>query len=115
MLASANVACGFHAGDALTLRRTVTGAAEYGVAVTPHVSFRGISGLGRRDMAVAPDELAADVLHQIGALEGLCRNGGTAVPYVKPHGALYHRTRKDHCRRARWWQPLSTTTHPSCS
>lgn len=96
MLASANVARGFHAGDALTLRRTVTEAAEHGVAVTPHISFRGLSGLGRREMAVAPDELAAaDVLHHIGALEGLCRNAGTAVPYFKPHGALYHHTRKD--------------------
>lgn len=95
LLTSANVACGFHAGDALTMRRTVTEAAEHGVAVGAHVSYRDLAGFGRREMAVETDELAADVLYQIGALEGLCRTAGTAVRYVKPHGALYHRTLKD--------------------
>ena len=94
-LTSANVACGFHAGDALTLRRTVVEAARYDVAVGAQVSYRDLAGFGRREMEVEPDELAADVLYQIGALEGLCRTAGTAVRYVKPHGALYHRTLKD--------------------
>lgn len=94
-LTSANVACGFHAGDALTLRRTVNEAAENSVAVGAQVSYRDLAGFGRREMEVEPDELAADVLYQIGALEGLCRTAGTVVRYVKPHGALYHRTLKD--------------------
>jgi len=95
LLTSANVACGFHAGDALTLRRTVTEAALHGVAVGAQVSYRDLAGFGRREMAVEPDELAADVLYQIGALAGLSRTAGTTVRYVKPHGALYHRTLKD--------------------
>lgn len=95
LLSSANVACGFHAGDALTLRRTVTEAGGHGVAVGAHVSYRDLAGFGRREMAVEPDELAADVLYQIGALAGLCHTAGTAVRYVKPHGALYHRTLTD--------------------
>lgn len=95
LLTSANVACGFHAGDALTLRRTVAGAAKHGVAVGAQVSYRDLAGFGRREMEVEPEELAADVLYQMGALDGLCRTVGTAVRYVKPHGALYHRTLRD--------------------
>ncbi len=95
LLTSANVACGFHAGDALTLRRTVVEAAEHGVAVGAQVSYRDLAGFGRREMEMEPDELAADVIYQIGALAGLCRTVGSIVRYVKPHGALYHRTLKD--------------------
>lgn len=95
LLTSANVACGFHAGDALTLRRTVGEAAEHAVAVGAQVSYRDLAGFGRREMDMEPEELTADVLYQIGALDGLCRTAGTAVRYVKPHGALYHRTLKD--------------------
>ncbi len=94
-LTSANVACGFHAGDPLTLRRTVAEAAGHGVVIGAQVSYRDLAGFGRREMAVEPDDLAADVLYQIGALEGLCRVAGSQVRYVKPHGALYHRTLKD--------------------
>lgn len=97
-LTSANVACGFHAGDALTLRRTVERAAQHGVIVGAQVSYRDLAGFGRREMAVEAveaDDLAADVLYQMGALDGLCRTAGTSVRYVKPHGALYHRTLKD--------------------
>ncbi len=94
-LTSANVACGFHAGDALTLRRTVSEAAAHDVAVGAQVSYRDLAGFGRREMTVEPEELAADVLYQVGALDGLCRIVGTTVCYVKPHGALHHRTLKD--------------------
>ena len=94
-LSSANVACGFHAGDPLTLRRTVAEAAGHGVVIGAQVSYRDLAGFGRREMDVEPDDLAADVLYQIGGLEGLCRVAGTQVRYVKPHGALYHRTLKD--------------------
>ncbi len=94
-LTSANVACGFHAGDPLTLRRTVSEAAERAVVIGAQVSYRDLAGFGRREMAVEPDDLAADVLYQIGALEAMCRVAGTSVRYVKPHGALYHRTLTD--------------------
>jgi UPF0271 protein len=99
-LTSANVACGFHAGDPLTLRRTVAAAAEHGVAVGAQVSYPDLAGFGRRAMDLAPDELEADVLYQLGALEGLARAAGTQVRYLKPHGALYHRTLDDEAQAA---------------
>jgi UPF0271 protein len=95
VVTSANVACGFHAGDPVTMRRVAALAAERGVAVGAHVGYRDLAGFGRRAMAVAPDELAADVLYQIGALEGCCRAAGTRVRYVKPHGALYNTAVRD--------------------
>ena len=90
LVTSANVACGFHAGDPSTLRRTCAMAAARGVAVGAQVGYRDLAGFGRRFMDVAADELAADVLYQIGALEALCRVAGIGVRYVKPHGALYN-------------------------
>ena len=90
LVTSANVACGFHAGDATTLRRTCTSAAERGVVVGAQVGYRDLAGFGRRFVDVAPSELADDVVYQIGALDGMCRVAGTAVRYVKPHGALYN-------------------------
>jgi UPF0271 protein len=90
VVTSANVACGFHAGDPVTMRRVAALAAERGVAVGAHVAYRDLAGFGRRAMAVAPEELAADVLYQVGALDGCCRSEGTRVRYVKPHGALYN-------------------------
>jgi UPF0271 protein len=90
LVTSANVACGFHAGDPTTLRRTCVGAAEHGVVVGAQVGYRDLAGFGRRFVDVAPNELADDVVYQIGALEGMCRVAGTAVRYVKPHGALYN-------------------------
>ncbi len=87
---SANVACGFHAGDPRTMDATVAGAAAAGVAIGAHVSYPDLVGFGRRHMRVGADELITDVLYQIGALEAFCRRHGTAVRYVKPHGALYN-------------------------
>ncbi|MGG5259872.1 LamB/YcsF family protein [Phycicoccus avicenniae] len=89
VVTSANVACGFHAGDPTTLRRTVARASASGVAVGAQVGYRDLAGFGRRRMDVAPDDLAADVLYQLGALEAMCRAAGTRVRYLKPHGALY--------------------------
>lgn len=89
LVTSANVACGFHAGDPTTLRRTVAGAAARGVVVGAQVGYRDLAGFGRRRLDVAPDDLEADVLYQLGALEAMCRVAGTRVAYVKPHGALY--------------------------
>jgi UPF0271 protein len=90
LVTSANVACGFHAGDPTTLRRTCALAAGAGVVVGAQVGYRDLAGFGRRFVDVAPNELADDVVYQIGALDGMCRVAGTAVRYVKPHGALYN-------------------------
>ena len=90
LVTSANVACGFHAGDPTTLRRTCAQAVAAGVVVGAQVGYRDLAGFGRRFVDVAPDELADDVVYQIGALDGMCRVAGTAVRYVKPHGALYN-------------------------
>jgi UPF0271 protein len=95
VVSSANVACGFHAGDARTMLRVAALAAERGVSVGAHVGYRDLAGFGRRAMAVPAAELAADVLYQLGALEACCRAAGTRVRYVKPHGALYNTAARD--------------------
>ncbi len=90
LVTSANVACGFHAGDPSTLRRCCELAAEYGVTVGAQVGYRDLAGFGRRFIDIDPVELADDVTYQIGALEAMARVSGTRVAYVKPHGALYN-------------------------
>jgi UPF0271 protein len=90
VVTSANVACGFHAGDPSTLRRTCALAAQRGVAVGAQVGYRDLAGFGRRFIDVDPSELTDDIVYQIGALDGICRAAGTRVRYVKPHGALYN-------------------------
>jgi len=92
VVTSANVACGFHAGDPSTMRRVCARAAERGVAVGAQVSYRDLAGFGRRFIDADPAELADEVLYQIGALEACARAAGTRVSYVKPHGALYNAT-----------------------
>lgn len=92
---SANVACGFHAGDPLTLRRVCAAAAAASVRDGAQVSYRDLAGFGRREMDVPPEELAAETAYQIGALQVFARAAGTDVRYVKPHGALYHRAGRD--------------------
>jgi UPF0271 protein len=95
VVTSANVACGFHAGDAATMRRVCGLAAEHGVRIGAQVSYRDLAGFGRRAMDVPADELAAEVAYQIGALEVFARAAGAVVAYVKPHGALYNRAVHD--------------------
>jgi UPF0271 protein len=90
VVTSANVACGFHAGDPSTMRRVCVSAAERGVSVGAQVSYRDLAGFGRRFIDVDPGELADEVLYQVGALDACARAAGTAVAYVKPHGALYN-------------------------
>ncbi len=92
VVTSANVACGFHAGDPSTLRRVCGWAAERGVAVGAQVSYRDLAGFGRRFIDVEPVELTDDVLYQLAALAGFARVAGTRMTYVKPHGALYSAT-----------------------
>ncbi|MDB4897697.1 MAG: LamB/YcsF family protein [Firmicutes bacterium] len=95
LITSANVACGFHAGDPQVLRRTLALAARYGVGVGAHVSFPDLAGFGRRELQVAPQELENDVLYQIGAISAFCRVAGVPLRHVKPHGALYNMAQRD--------------------
>ena len=90
IVTSANIACGFHAGDPSVMRRVCDLAAERGVAIGAHVGYHDLAGFGRRALDIAPDELADEVLYQIGALDSFARAAGSRVTYVKPHGALYN-------------------------
>lgn len=90
IVTSANVACGFHAGDPKSILETLRLAAARGVTVGAHVGYPDLVGFGRRPMSVTQDELRADVIYQIGALQALAQVAGTEVTYVKPHGALYN-------------------------
>ncbi|MEU1259325.1 5-oxoprolinase subunit PxpA [Streptomyces chartreusis] len=95
IVTSANVACGFHAGDPATMRRVCAKAAENGVTIGAHIGYRDLAGFGRRPLAIAPHELVDDVLYQIAALDGFARVAGTRVRYVKAHGALYNTVTHD--------------------
>ncbi|MGV2108317.1 LamB/YcsF family protein [Agrobacterium vitis] len=95
VVSSANIACGFHAGDPSGIWKTVKAAAENGVSIGAHVSYPDRVGFGRRDMDVSSEELIADVIYQIGALKGMAAAANTRVTYVKPHGALYNRIAND--------------------
>ena len=90
VVTSANVACGFHAGDPTGLARTCRAAAERGVRIGAQVSYRDLAGFGRRYIDVDAEDLTADVMYQIGALQALASAAGSSVSYVKPHGALYN-------------------------
>jgi UPF0271 protein len=90
IVTSANVACGFHAGDPAGMLRVCRLAAERGVRIGAQVSYRDLAGFGRRFIDVAAEDLVADVVYQIGALQAIARASGSTVSYVKPHGALYN-------------------------
>jgi len=90
VVTSANVACGFHAGDPAGLLRVCRSAAERGVRIGAQVSYRDLAGFGRRFIDVTAEDLVADIVYQIGALQGVAAAAGSAVSYVKPHGALYN-------------------------
>jgi UPF0271 protein len=87
---SANIACGFHAGDPRTMDATVALATAHGVAIGAHVSYPDLVGFGRRHIQVSPLELITDVTFQIGALQAFCQRHGTRLRYIKAHGALYN-------------------------
>ncbi len=105
---SANIACGFHAGDPSTMRKTLRTAARLNVSCGAHPGYPDLVGFGRRDMAVSPDEAAADLACQVGALWALARAEGVQLRHVKPHGALYNRAARDYAlalalaRAVRW-------------
>jgi UPF0271 protein len=90
MVTSANVACGFHAGDPATLRATCRSAVAHGVAIGAQVSYPDLLGFGRRFIDIEPSELRDAVLYQLGALDAFAQVAGSEIAYVKPHGALYH-------------------------
>jgi 5-oxoprolinase (ATP-hydrolysing) subunit A len=90
LVTSANIACGFHAGDPAGLLRVCRSAAQRGVRIGAQVGYRDLAGFGRRYIDISPDDLTADVIYQIGALQALAQAAGSTVSYVKPHGALYN-------------------------
>jgi len=101
LVTSASVACGVHAGDPATMRRTVEAATRRGVVVGAHPSYPDREGFGRRPMDLAPAQVTEEVVRQVAALDAVARGCGTRVRYVKPHGALYHRMAEDaQCARA---------------
>ncbi|AEB42127.1 MULTISPECIES: LamB/YcsF family protein [Micromonospora] len=100
LVTSANVACGFHAGDPVTMRRVCAAAAERRVAVGAQVGYRDLAGFGRRHIAYEFAELRDEVLYQLGALDAFCRAYRTRVRYLKPHGALYHAAARDETQAA---------------
>ncbi len=94
-ITSANIACGFHAGDPLVMRKTVRLALKYHIAIGAHPGFPDLQGFGRRDIGMTPEEVFAMVLYQIGALGAIARAEGGTLHHVKPHGALYNMAAKD--------------------
>jgi UPF0271 protein len=90
LITSANIACGFHAGDPQVIARTVRLAVQHGVALGAHPGFPDLVGFGRRTLDATPEEIENDVLYQIGALAAFARAEGTTLAHLKPHGALYN-------------------------
>jgi UPF0271 protein len=95
LVTSVNVACGAHAGDPLTIDRTVRAALASGVALGAHPGYPDLVGFGRRDLDMAPDELEASLVYQVGAVAAFARAAGSPLRHVKPHGALYNLAARD--------------------
>lgn len=95
LITSANIACGWHAGDPLVMQATLRLCRQHGVAAGAHPGWPDLQGFGRREMSVAPDEVEALLLYQIGALAGLARAESVELSHVKPHGALYNQAARD--------------------
>ncbi|MBI5972640.1 5-oxoprolinase subunit PxpA [Staphylococcus caledonicus] len=95
LITSANIACGFHAGDENVMNETVKLAKEHGVGIGAHPGLPDLKGFGRRNMDIAPDEIYNLVVYQLGALNGFCKIHGTRINHVKPHGALYQMGARD--------------------
>ena len=94
-ITSANIACGFHAGDPATIQTTVRLAKRYGVAVGAHPGWKDVEGFGRREIMLHPDEVEALILYQIGALYAIAKAEDVELQHVKPHGALYNQAAQD--------------------
>lgn len=108
----ANVACGFHGGDPVTLRRTLALAREHGVRVGAHPSYPDRAGFGRRSMTLPPEDLVASLHYQLAALDGMAACAGVRVDYVKPHGALYNDMMADASLRGRVLDALASYHRP---
>jgi UPF0271 protein len=108
----ANIACGFHAGDPLTMRRTLALAAAHGVAVGAHPAYPDIVGFGRRAMLLSAEEIIANLHYQVAALDGMAQSAGLSLAYVKPHGAFYHDMMARHEVRAAILEALATYHRP---
>lgn len=94
-ITSANIACGYHAGDPLVMQKSVMLCKKCGVQVGAHPGLPDLQGFGRRRMAVTPAEAEAFVMYQVGALKAFCDAAGVPLHHVKPHGALYNMAAKD--------------------
>ena len=94
-VSSVNIACGYHAGDAETMRKTVETAVKKGVAIGAHPGYRDREGFGRRAMKMSPDEIFDIVTRQVVALRNICVETGRSLKHVKPHGGLYNQSAKD--------------------
>ncbi|MCC5878724.1 MAG: 5-oxoprolinase subunit PxpA [Idiomarina sp.] len=112
LIDQANIACGMHASDPVTLLRTVKLAIEHGVEIGAHPGYPDKEGFGRRAMALTPDEVYALVLYQVAALDGVARSQGGQVGYVKPHGALYHAMMNDKLTRIAIMQAVADYPAP---
>ena len=95
LITSANIACGFHAGDASVMQATVRLAKQHGVAIGAHVGWPDLQGFGRREMSLSPEETEALVLYQIGGLAGFAKAEGVELRHVKPHGAMYNQSARE--------------------
>lgn len=95
LVSSVNIACGFHAGDPLTIERTVRAAIAADASIGAHPGYPDLGGFGRRDLDMAPDELEAALIYQLAAVAGFARAAGAELRHVKPHGALYNRAAQD--------------------
>ncbi len=100
LVSSANIACGFHAGDASVLLNTVAAAHARNVRIGAHIGYNDLAGFGRRTMDYAHDDLVAETIYQIGAIMAAATTVGAHVEYVKPHGALYNRIAVDEAQAA---------------
>lgn len=95
-ITSANIACGFHAGDPTVMAKTVAMCKKYGVHVGAHPGYPDLQGFGRREMSISPEEVKNDIMYQVGALKAFCDGQGVPLCHVKPHGALYNKAGKDY-------------------
>lgn len=96
LISSANIACGFHAGDPVIMKKTVETAEKNGIGIGAHPGFPDLMGFGRREMKISYEEAKAYVIYQLGALSAFCTSRGIKMQHVKPHGALYNMAAKDY-------------------
>jgi UPF0271 protein len=95
LITSANVACGFHGGDPVTMKETIAMAKTHGVKIGAHHAFADLQGFGRREIKISAEELYTDTVYQVGAIKLMCEVQGMHLHHIKPHGALYNLLGKD--------------------